>query len=531
VRARGLSRLTLRILAVNLLTLLVPLGGALSLSEYRNELISNEMDSLRSEARLFADAVAEGAAVALPDERRSLSPDQSTAIIRRLAATGRVRAQLYDVSGALMSDSQRLVGFGGIVSMEPLQPFALEASWSERLLLVMDDIFAPLTNPDGLTDYPDSRFTANPQAFPDIVLALEGEAVQSLWDDGADGFMMSVAAPVQLYRQVLGVVVLLRDSSEIRQSLRSVRLQLFNVVGLAMVLTIGLSFYLARTIARPVTQLARAADNLRKGNGRRDEIPDFTARRDEIGDLSGALRQMTQSQRLRMDAIESFAADVAHEIKNPLTSVRSAVETAARVKDPERLGRLLLIIRDDVDRLDRLITDISDASRLDAELNRSEVQEIDLGAMLAALLHNHIDTRREGQPELTLEVIGAPQPHVRAIEGRLAQVFRNLIGNAVSFSPPGARIALRLTVEPRQVELTVEDEGPGIPDGKFEAIFDRFYSERPTGEKFGTHSGLGLAISRQIIEAHNGTIFASNRRDALGNVLGARFTVRLPRVD
>jgi two-component system, OmpR family, sensor histidine kinase ChvG len=191
----------------------------------------------------------------------------------------------------------------------------------------------------------------------------------------------------------------------------------------------------------------------------------------------------------------------------------------------------LLIIRDDVDRLDRLITDISDASRLDAELNRSEVQEIDLGAMLAALLHNHIDTRREGQPELTLEVIGAPQPHVRAIEGRLAQVFRNLIGNAVSFSPPGARIALRLTVEPRQVELTVEDEGPGIPDGKFEAIFDRFYSERPTGEKFGTHSGLGLAISRQIIEAHNGTIFASNRRDALGKVLGARFTVRLPRVD
>jgi two-component system, OmpR family, sensor histidine kinase ChvG len=308
VRTRGLSRLTLRILTVNLLTLLVPLGGALSLSEYRDELISNEMDSLRSEARLFADAVAEGAAVTLPDERRSLSPDQSTAIIRRLAATGRVRAQLYDASGALMSDSQRLVGFGGVVSMEPLQPFSPQPSWSEQLLLLMDSFFAPLTNPGGLSNYPDQLFSINPQAFPDIVLALEGEPVQSLWEDGADGFMMSVAAPVQLYRQVLGVVVLLRDSSEIRQSLRSVRLQLLNVMALSMVLTIGLSFYLARTIARPVTQLARAADALRKGNNRRQEIPDFTARRDEIGDLSGALRQMTQSQSLRMDAIESFAA-------------------------------------------------------------------------------------------------------------------------------------------------------------------------------------------------------------------------------
>ncbi len=528
--AGGLSRLTWRIMMVNLLTLLVPLFGALSLGQYRDELIASEMEALRSEARLFADAVAEGAAVALPDELRALSPDQAAAIIRRLAETGRVRAQLYDPNGALMADSQRLIGGGGIVRIEPLPAFADQPGWGERLLRVMDDFFAPLTNPAGLANYPDQLFAANPQAFPDIVLALEGQPVRSLWDAGSDGFMMSVAAPVQLYKQVLGAVVLLRDSSEIRKSLRSVRLQLLNVMGAAMLITIGLSFYLARTIGRPVTQLARAADAVRQGKGRKVEIPDFTARGDEIGDLSGALRDMTRSLWTRMDAIERFAADVAHEIKNPLTSVRSAVETAGRVKDPERLARLMAIIRDDVDRLDRLITDISDASRLDAELSRSESEQVDIAAMLAALVASHAETRREGQPALTLEVIGMPAAQVRAIEGRLVQVFRNLIGNAMSFSPSDGRIALRLTVDATQVEVTVEDDGPGIPDGKLEAIFDRFYSERPAGEKFGTHSGLGLAISRQIVTAHGGTISAANRRDGHGNVLGARFSVRLPRI-
>jgi two-component system sensor histidine kinase ChvG len=270
---------------------------------------------------------------------------------------------------------------------------------------------------------------------------------------------------------------------------------------------------------RPIRRLAGAAERAR-GRRARVEIPDFTGRGDEIGDLSGSLREMTDALWQRMSAIESFAADVAHEIKNPLSSLRSAVETAVRIEDPANQRRLMAIILDDVERLDRLITDISDASRLDAELGRLEVAPIDIAAMLAALADLHESTKTEGAPHLVLELPG--------IETRLSQVFRNLIANAVSFSPPLGEICLTARHDGRAVLITVEDHGPGIPDDKLTAIFDRFYTERPLGEKFGTHSGLGLSISKQIVEAHRGMIWAENRKDVSGAVTGARFCIRLP---
>jgi two-component system sensor histidine kinase ChvG len=277
-----------------------------------------------------------------------------------------------------------------------------------------------------------------------------------------------------------------------------------------------------------VRKLAVAADEVTHGHGRKAAIPDFTARGDEIGDLSGALREMTAALWTRMDAIEGFAADVAHEIKNPLTSLRSAVETAARIKDPNSQRELMRIIMEDVQRLDRLISDISDASRLDAELSRAELESVDIGGVLAMLADLHRSTRKEGDPVLDLDLERDVELSVAGMESRLVQVFRNLLNNAVSFSPPGGRIACRARRRDDCIVITVEDEGPGIPEGKKEAIFERFYSERPAVEKFGTHSGLGLSISRQIIEAHKGTITADNRRDAAGRVCGARFTVMLP---
>jgi two-component system sensor histidine kinase ChvG len=238
---------------------------------------------------------------------------------------------------------------------------------------------------------------------------------------------------------------------------------------------------------------------------------------------------MTDALFERMSAIEHFAADVAHEIKNPLSSLRSAVETAARIEDPNNRRRLMAIILDDVERLDRLITDISDASRLDAELSRIELAPVDIAAMLRALVDVDEAARAEDTPRLVLDLPErARRLEVSGIESRLAQVFRNLIANAVSFSPPGGEIRLTARPDGRAVLVTVEDRGPGIPGDKLTAIFDRFYSERPSGEKFGTHSGLGLSISKQIVEAHRGTIWAENRRDAQGEIVGARFCVRLP---
>jgi two-component system sensor histidine kinase ChvG len=340
--------------------------------------------------------------------------------------------------------------------------------------------------------------------------------------------VFSVAIPIQRYKQVLGAVMLSAGSGEIEEELRTVRLELLRIFAVALLVTVLLSFYLAGTIARPIRRLAAAAERAR-GRRARIEIPDFTGRGDEIGDLSGSLREMTDALWQRMSAIESFAADVAHEIKNPLSSLRSAVETAIRIEDPANQRRLMAIILNDVERLDRLITDISDASRLDAELGRLEVEPVDIAAMLGALVDVHEATRSEGSPRLVLAIGKSDRELiVLGIETRLSQVFRNVIGNAISFSPPLGEIRLTARHEGRAVLVTVEDEGPGVPDDKLTAIFDRFYTERPLGEKFGTHSGLGLSISKQIVEAHRGMTWAENRKDAGGATTGARFCIRLP---
>ena len=289
-----------------------------------------------------------------------------------------------------------------------------------------------------------------------------------------------------------------------------------------------LSLILAGTIARPIRRLAAAAERIRSGHGRPVAVPDFGNRRDEIGDLAIALKDMTDALYGRMDAIESFAADVAHELRNPLTSLRSAVETMARTTDSDARERLMRIIRDDVSRLDRLISDISDASRIDAELSRAEQQSVDIGAMVKILGESMHSTDRGGFPKFVVDVEDRRDLIVLGVEARLGQVLRNLVDNAVSFSPPDGTIWISAGRQDNQVVLTVEDQGPGLPEQDREAVFGRFYSARPDGEAFGTHSGLGLSISRQIVQAHGGEIMAENRIDADGAVVGARFVVRLP---
>jgi two-component system sensor histidine kinase ChvG len=342
--------------------------------------------------------------------------------------------------------------------------------------------------------------------------------------------VLSVAVPVQRYKQVLGALMLTRGSHDIDVAVFQVRRDILKVFAVALAVTVLLSLYLAGTIARPILKLSAAAERVRKDRHRKHTIPDFSDRGDEIGELALALREMTEALWLRMDAIESFAADVSHEIKNPLTSLRSAVETAAHVNDPDKRQKLMTIILEDVQRLDRLISDISDASRLDAELSRAQFAPVNIGLMLGTLVDVTRTTADDRGVRLNLELKGKRDLIINGLEGRLVQVFRNLIANAVSFSPPRGTVTITITAGRRNSTVVAEivDEGPGIPEDKENEIFERFYSERPHGEKFGTHSGLGLSISKQIVEAHGGTVVAENRRQGGRGPHGARFVVRLP---
>ncbi len=530
------SSLSLRIFAVNLAAPVLLVLGLLFLDEYEDTLISTELEALRTQGELMAAALGEGAVVVETENAdfptftpngnlRVIQPDTARQLVRRLAGLAQLRARLFDHDGNLIADSQLLQGPGGQVQVVDLPPVN-EGTLGQWLREAFTATVGRFGFKRGLEPYIER---ASPVAadFTEVMAALEqaeaGQAVR-LRSDGQK--MLTVAVPVQFYRQVVGAIFVSRDGRNVDKRLFAVRGSILAMFGWVLGLTVLTSIYLARTIGRPLRILAEAAERVRHAKTRRHDIPDMTNRSDEIGELSGALREMTESLWQRLDAIESFAADVAHEIKNPLTSLRSAVETVARVKDPQQQKQLMSIILDDVSRLDRLISDISDASRLDAELSRAETAPVKLDALLNALAQMQNANDSPDAPKVKLEIKDNDSLVVAGIEGRLAQVFRNLIGNAVSFSPPAGEISVRAYREGRAATVEVIDEGPGIPAGKEKAIFERFYSERPEAEKFGTHSGLGLSISKQIVEAHHGSIMATNRTDS--GKTGARFIVRVP---
>ncbi len=534
-----LSPLTLRILAVNVMALAILVGSLLYLGRYKDRLIATELDGLLMQARLSASAIAEGAVVLDTNEQNILSPLLARLMIRRLVEASETRTRLYDPDDVLLADSRILLGLEDKVQVRkiPSASFGLTGA-AMRFFDALDDLFSRRS----FAPYDDEDVRSG-QPYEIVKKAQGGEAVTQVWRLPEGGLLLSAAVPVQRYKQILGAVMLTRPDAKINESIRAVRIDILKIFGVTLFITILLSMYLARAIARPLKQLARAVEGVRHGQMQivglsgtsrllgADTIPDFSQRFDEIGDLSVALREMTAALAQRIGAIENFAADVAHEIKNPLTSLRSAVETVQKVSDPERQKKLLQVIYDDAVRLDRLISDISGASRLDAELTRDEAVAIDVSEMLRTLVDFYaLPSQKAGdRPAVVLQ----PEPEsglqALGVEIRLVQVMQNLINNALSFAPPESVV----TVTARRdsvgtVEILVEDEGPGIPENKLEAIFDRFYSERPKTEKFGTHSGLGLSISKQIVEAHHGQIRAENRKDETGKIIGARFVVRLP---
>ncbi|MCK4938918.1 MAG: stimulus-sensing domain-containing protein [Rhodospirillaceae bacterium] len=528
VHSHGLSgrfsRITLRILAVNLLAPAILVAGIFYLDEYRRNLISTELSGLRTHAEIFAVALGESAVSPMG---QVLMPELSSQIVRRLAFTAETRARLFMPNGRLAADSRKLLEPGGQVQREDLPPPVTEeekASFLSGAFRAIDRLYNWLPGGDDYTLYKEN-IQQKASDYPEVMAAMQGEVwvARRSMPDGS--LVLTVAMPITRYKQTLGVIFLSKGSGEIDAALYEVRLDILKVFIVALVITVALSFYLAGTIARPIRSLALAAEYIRKGHHRQHKIPDFGERSDEIGELARALSDMTEALWTRMDAIERFAADVSHEIKNPLTSIKSAVETAVRIKDVSQQKKLMAIIQDDVERLDRLITDISDASRLDAELSRAETVKVNVSSLLETLVNIHDATKHEGEP---LAVLEAEENLITAgMEDRLVQVFRNLLANAITFSPKGGTIKITAASDGDDIIITVSDNGPGITPGKEAAIFDRFYTERPLAEKFGTHSGLGLAISKQIIDAYGGQITAENALSEAGEIAGARFIVRL----
>ncbi len=549
------SSLTRRIVFFNLAALFVLVGGILYLNQFREGLIDARVESLLTQGEIMAGAISASASVdtnsitidpqkllelqagqsitPVPNDEDlefPINPERVAPVLRRLISPTRTRARLFDADANLLLDSRHLYSRGQVLRFD-LPPIENETpgviEWLAR-------IFNRMLQPSGLPLYKEAP-GGDGSIYPEVMNALTGVrgAVVRVTDSGA--LIVSVAVPVQRFRAVLGVLLLSTQAGDIDKIVHAERLAILRVFGVAALVNIVVSLLLSSTIATPLRRLSAAAIRVRRGAKEREEIPDFSARQDEIGNLSVALREMTTALYDRIDAIESFAADVSHELKNPLTSLRSAVETLPLARTDTSRQRLMDIIQHDVRRLDRLISDISDASRLDAELARSDAKPVDLEQLLSSMVEISRQIRSTKKP-VDITLIVDRKPGVRApfvVNGhdlRLGQVVTNLIENARSFVPEKeGRITVRLFRTKGRCVVQVDDNGPGIQIENVDRVFERFYTDRPEGESFGQNSGLGLSISRQIAEAHGGTLKAENIIDtASGQTLGARFTLSLP---
>jgi len=537
------SSLTRRIVVLNMAGLLVLVVGILYLNQWRAGLIDARVQSLRVQGEIIAAAIAASATVDSdiisinpdrllnaqgsnvsplsyfdPTLQFPINPEQVAPLLRNLITPTRTRARIYDQGGLMILDSDSIYARGEVLrrTIDTTQPSFFLADWWNAIVS-----WSPGDNYPTYQEYQADEGTR----YPEVASALQGAPADFVRVDSQGQLVVSVAVPVQRLRAIVGAILLSTAPGDIDSIVAQERWSLFRIALIAAGVQIVLSLLLAGTIAGPMRRLSAAAERVQTAGDARAEIPDLSDRPDEIGHLSDALRRMTDALYNRIEAIERFAADVAHELKNPLTSLRSAVETLPLAKKPEDQKRLNEIIQHDIKRLDRLITDISSASRLDAELARESAELVDVEKLAEAMVAIQKDMAAGRNVTVVMgKRVGRGSTMINGHESRLAQVFANLIDNAVSFSPENGTVSVAVSTEGEAVSVTVTDEGPGIT-GDFSKIFQRFYTDRPETESFGNHSGLGLSISKQIVDAHKGTIRAHNRDDRSGAV----FTIVLPR--
>ncbi|AVF05800.1 histidine kinase [Devosia sp. I507] len=538
------SSLTRRIVVLNMAGLLVLVVGILYLNQWRAGLIDARVQSLRVQGEIISAAIAASATVDSdiisidpdrlldaqagnispfsyfdPTLEFPINPERVAPLLRNLITPTRTRARIYDGQGLLILDSENIYARGEVLRQ------AIDTSGSGSFFLL--DWWNALISWSPGGNYPTyQEYQADEGTrYPEVASALNGAPADFVRVDAQNQLVVSVAVPVQRLRAIVGAILLSTEPGDIDSVVAQERSSILRIAGIAAGVQIVLSLLMAGTIAGPMRRLSAAAERVQTAGNARAEIPDLTDRPDEIGHLSDALRRMTDALYNRIEAIERFAADVAHELKNPLTSLRSAVETLPLAKKPEDRERLTNIIQHDVRRLDRLITDISSASRLDAELARESAERVDVEKLAEAMVAIQKDVAAGRNVDVVLgKRAGRGTTLVNGHETRLAQVFANLVDNAVSFSPPGGTVTVAISTEGETIKVSVTDEGPGIT-GDVTRIFQRFYTDRPETESFGNHSGLGLSISKQIIEAHKGSIRAENRTDRSGAI----FTIVLPR--
>jgi two-component system sensor histidine kinase ChvG len=515
------SVLTWRILAFNALALIVLTAGVVLVQSSGRGLVEERLNGVQQQAAIVAGTLAEYAA---DSDNHSIKTAEAEPLLRQMIAPNpSLRARLYLPTGRLAIDTRFLLPRNVVTRNQlPGLDFASQArEWFRRLYDTMMGV-RPFAQLD-----PYYEAGEDGRVYHEVERALAGSTDIAKRVDDQNRLVLSVAVPVQGVRTVYGALLVSTEGGDIDDILRQERITLFEVVLVAFLVMLFSSLYLSGTIAEPVRRLAAAADRVRSGVGGRSDIPNFPERNDEIGDLADSLKSMTAGLYDRIDAIESFAADVAHELKNPLTSLASAVEMFSRAKDDENRARFMDIVRNDVKRIDRLITDISDASRLDAELSRETKEPVAVSKLLATIIeiYRMTDTGRPVEFVLHDELPAGAIVYGR--DERFGQVFRNLIDNAISFSPDQGKVIVTALRQEMIARITVEDEGPGIPPGNLESIFERFYTERPN-ESFGRNSGLGLSIARQIIEGAGGRIYAENRAPDNQQGEGARLIVELP---
>lgn len=552
------SSLTRRIVILNLAALGVLVVGIMYLNQFRDGLIDARIDSLRTQGKIIAGAIAASATVdtnsiLIASERLMelqagesvsphpeatdnwdfpINPERVSPLLRRLISPATTRARIYDRDANLLLDSRQLYSSGQVLSYN-LPPISEEQpGWLE---LLRQWLYNKVYGSDIPLDKEQSN--GNGMVYPEVVKAMNGIPATAQRCSQQGELIVSVAVPIQRYHAVLGVLLLSTAGSDIDHIVRGEQQSIFKIFAVVAGVMLVLSLFLASTIANPLRRLSAAADRVRHGTSKRVEIPDYSLRQDEIGHLSTSIRDMTDALYARIEAIERFAADVSHELKNPLTSLGSAVEALPLAKTASARQRLMNVIHHDVRRLDRLITDISGASRLDAELAREASDPVDLEILLNNLVCAAREVRKNKiavEIRLAIEPLSSHKKYlVAGHDLRLGQVISNLIENARSFIPEkGGEIRIRMMKRSHHVVIIVEDNGPGIRAENIDRIFERFYTDRPEAESFGQNSGLGLSISRQIIEAHAGTLIAENIADDKrpGQWLGARFIITLPEI-
>jgi two-component system sensor histidine kinase ChvG len=521
------SPLTRRIIFFNAFALLILIAGVLWVQSTGGGLVEERMAGIRDQAAIVGGALAEYAA---DTDTRTVNLSVAEPLLRQLVAPTRLRAQIFGADGQLLADTRFLLA-RNIVTREELPPPESSNPFIDFYQKSRNEVvqfynrflnFRPFTQLE-----PYFEAGRDGRVYSEVVSALAGNADNAVRVNEQDKLVLSVAVPIERLATRYGVLMLTTESGDIDDILAEERAALIRVSLIAFGALFLSSLYLAGFIAAPIRRLAAAADHVRRGRAGREAIPTVEDRADEIGELADSLAAMTNALYNRISSTERFAADVAHELKNPLTSLKSAVEMLERARDVEARDRLVKVVRDDVKRIDRLITDISDASRLDAELSRAQVGLVDLDGLLETTVEIYNGMELPRGVKITFKREGVGVATVQGLDERLGQVFRNLIDNAISFSPQDGTVDVTVKFAGHVIRATVEDQGNGIPTADLERIFDRFFTSRPGEGDFGKNSGLGLAIARQIISSHGGRIWAENKRDSEGKKCGARFVVEL----